>query len=429
MKKSLLMAIVLLTGLFGKSQDFDNIKKMVILSQYEKAKPELDSYLSNEKNAKKAEGWYYKAYVYNSLGRTAITTKPVAESKALYQGAYDAIKKYAEIDPKAPLTSEEKNSTVYNLYYGFYDLGARVYNDKNYAECYDLFGKALDVHDYIYNNKLDGPNNLKFASLDTELVFTLAVLANDLKKKDESLMYYKKIADAGISGDKYIGAYDEMVLKAIKEKNAADFAKYIAPAKRNYPADLPYWENKEIEFALGDLEGEAMLNKYEELTKTLPNNFVVFYNYAIEIDKYLTSDAAKGKDAAAISAYRTKIEELYKKTITIKSTIEANLQLANIYYGKTFDLQDRISKIKGTKPAELKVKNDLIAESKALSLATIPYAEEAVNLLSKLEKYKYSDKANYKLALEILGSGYKVAGNAAKVAEVEKKKIEVENLK
>jgi len=219
-----------------------------------------------------------------------------------------------------------------------------------------------------------------------------------------------------------------MIVKYKNEKNAELFNKYVAAAKKHYPIDIPYWEMKEIDFALTDLENEALLNKYEELTKALPNNYVIFYNYAIEIDKFITSDAAKGKDANAMTAYRNKIEELYKKAISIKSTIEANLQLANLYYSKTFDLQERIAKIKGTKPAELKVKNDLIAESKALSLATIPYAEEAVNLLGKLEKYKFTDKSNYKLALEILGHGYKVSGNAAKLAEVEKKKLEVDKL-
>lgn len=426
MKKYVLLATLLIGGLYSNGQDLDNIKKMVMLTQFEKAKPDIDSYLNNEKNAGKAEGWYYKAYIYNSLGRVA--TKPVAESKNLYQGAFDAIKKYAQVDPKAPLTAEEKNSTVFNIYYGIYDLGIKMYNEKNYAESYDLFGRALGIHDYIYTNKLTGPNNLTFAAHDTDLVWNLAVLANELKKKDEALVYYKKIADADLKDEKYVTAYEEMILKYKREKNAAEFAKYIAAAKKHYPVDIPYWEMKEMEFALDGLEDEALLNKYEELTKTLPNNYIVFYNYAVEIDKYLGTDASKGKDAAAIANYRTKIEELYKKAVTIKSTIEANLQLANLYYSKTFDLQERIAKIKGTKPAEIKVKNDLIAESKALSIASIPYAEEAARLLGELKTYKFTDKSNYKLALEILGNGYKAKGDAAKVAETEKRKLEVDKL-
>jgi len=426
MKKYLLVISLFMASYCANSQDLKSITLYTYASQFDKAKVEVDGFLANEKNAAKPEGWYYKAYIYNGLGRTP--GKPVAESKSLYVSAFDALKKYVAIDPKVPLTIEEKNSTVFNIYYGIYDLGIKTYNEKNYEESYDLFTKALGVHDYIYDNKITGPNNLKAAAHDTDLVWNLAVLANELKKKDDALMYFKKIADADLKDEKYATAYDELVIKYKKEKNAAEFAKYVAAAKKNYPVDIPYWEMKEMEYALDGLEDEALLNKYEELTKAMPNNYIVFYNYAVEIDKYLSSNAAKAKDAAAVSAYRTKIEELYKKAVSLKSTLEANLQLANLYYSKTFDLQERIAKIKGTKPAEVKLKNDLIAESKALSLASIPYAEAAVGFLSKLEKYKFSDKSNYKLALEILGNGYKVAGNAAKVAEVEKKKLEVEKL-
>ena len=59
-------------------------------------------------------------------------------------------------------------------------------------------------------------------------------------------------------------------------------------------------------------------------------------------------------------------------------------------------------------------------------LPCIPYAEEAVKLLAALKELKYSDKANYKLALEILAKANKANGNAAKAAEYEKKKAEVD---
>ena len=54
MKKYLLLLTLLFSGLYSNSQDLENIKKMIMLAQYEKAKPDIDSYLSNEKNALKA---------------------------------------------------------------------------------------------------------------------------------------------------------------------------------------------------------------------------------------------------------------------------------------------------------------------------------------------------------------------------------------
>ncbi|MBL7702163.1 MAG: hypothetical protein JNM14_07930 [Ferruginibacter sp.] len=426
MKKYVLLFVLFFAVVHSYGQELKNIKIYILSGQYDKAKPEIDAYMANEKNAAKAEGWYYKAAIYTALG--VMESTPADQKKTYLQASFNALKKYRELDPKFALTTEEANKTIFNTYYGYDDLGIKAYTAKNYTESFTSFQKALEVHDYIAANGIAGANGYKFSALDTSMVWNLAIIANELKNKDDALVYFRKIADANLSDEKYATAYDELVIKAMKEKNAADFAKYIAAAKQHYPVDNQYWEMREIEFSIGELEGEALLNKYEELTKSLPNNYVVFYNYAVEIDKFLTGDAAKNKDANAVALYRARMEELYKKALSIKSTIETNLQLANIYYNKTFDMQERIAKIKGTKPAELKVKNDLIAESKALSLASIPYAETAADLLSKLEKYKFSDKANYKLALEILSHGYKVKGDAAKVAETEKRKLEVEKL-
>lgn len=423
MKKYLLLVILVLGGLYGNSQGLETIKITIDLKQYDKAKEALDKFMADPKNAANVTAWYYKAFVYNVLARDP--KKTVAESKSLNDESYVALKKYAELDPKTPLTKEEKNSTLYNLYYLYYDLGIKMYNEKNFPESYNLFKTTQEVHDYVYTNKLDGPNGLKFSAHDTDVVWNLAVLANELKKKDEALNYYKQIADADLPDEKYATAYDELILKYKREKNAELFAKYLASAKKHYPVDKPYWENHEIDFALRDMENEALLNKYEELNKSIPGNYVLNYSYALEIDKFIMSPESKGKD---IAAYRNKMIGLFKNALSIKPTIEANLQLAHIYYSKTFDIKEQIAKIKGTKPDEVKLKNELIAENKATMNEAIPYAEEAVKQLAALKEYKFAEKNNYKLALEILVNAYKQNGNAAKLAEYEKLKVEVDKL-
>ena len=421
MKKYLLLVTLALGCLYANSQELKTVKNLILLKQFEKAKPEIDKFLAIEKNATSAEAWYYKAFVYNTLGR--LEGKPLAESKSLYQSAFDAIKRYTELDPTVALTKEEKNATLFNIYFGFYDLGVKTYNEKNFAESFESFKKSLEVHDYIYDRKLTGGADLKFSSHDTDVVWNLAILANELKKKEDALIYYKKIADADLSAEKYATAYDELILKYKREKNAELFNKYLASAKKHYPVDKAYWENQEIDFTLRDLENEALLNKYEELITKMPGNYALYYNYALEIDKFILTPEAKN-----IAAYKSKIIELFKNAVAAKSTIEANLQLANIYYSKTFEIKEQIAKIKGTKPDEIKLKNGLIAQSKSTMNETIPYAEEAVKLLGALKEYKFSDKTNYKLAVEILINAYKQSGNAAKVAEYEKLKLTVDKL-
>ena len=427
MKKYVLLMMLVSGSLLGKSQSIDDIRKLIILTQYDKAKTELDKYFADAKNTGKAEAWYYKAFTYSALARQA--GKSVAESKSLNEEAYVAIKKYTELDAKAPLTKEENNSTLFNLYYAFYDLGVKMYNEKNFPESYNLFKSSLDVHDYIFSNKLNGPNSLKFSAHDTDIVWNLAVIGNELKKKDEVMVYYKKIADAELKDEKYAEAYDELMKKYKRENNKELFEKYTALAKKNFPVDNTYWESNEIDFAVKGLENEALFSKYEELAMSHPNSYMVFFNYGYELDKFIYSADAKGKDMAA---YKKKIPELFKKAISINSTIDANMLLTNHYYNESFDYIDEANKIKGAKPEDAKKRNEILALSKASLNQAIPYGEETVKLFAAQKaaqkEFKMSDKVNYKQVIDILIKAYKQNGNAAKAAEYEKLKAEVEKL-
>lgn len=427
MKSKILTLAMVLLGFIGRSQDLDDIKKYIYLNQFDKAKPEIDKYLSNPKNAAQATAWYYKAYAYGNLSRQA--GKTAAESRALSQEAFDAIKKYRELDSKAPLTTEENNSTIYNLYYGLYDQAIKMYNAKDYESSWNFFKKTLEVHDYVYSNNLNGPNGLKFSAHDTDIVWNLAVLSNELKKTDpgkanDALIYYQRIADADLGDEKYAEAYDELLKKYRKEGNKEMFAKYIAQAKKHYSSD-PYWEAMEVEFALKGLENEELFKAYEELTTSHPNSYMVHFNYGYELSKFIYSQDAKGKD---LSGYKKRIPELLQKAIAINSTIDANMLMANFYYNTSFDILDDANKIKGTKPEDVKKKNDLLASSKSTMSDCIPYGEKAVELLSKLTTYKESDKINYKQVLDILSTAYKQKGDLKKSEEYLKKKAEVEKL-
>lgn len=422
MKCKLLALAFVLVGLAGRSQDLDEVKKLMLLSQFDKAKTEIDKVMAVEKNKGKAPGWYYKAYIYSNLARQA--GKSTDESRQFNQEAFDALKKYAELDPKVPLTTEENNSTLYNLYYGLYDLAIKVYNTKDYEKSCEIFKSTLAVHDYGYEHKLSGPNGLKFAAHDTDIVWNLAILSNELKRKDDALGYYQRIVDADLDDEKYAEAYDEVIKKYRKDGNKEMVAKYMARAKKHYPND-PYWEAVEIEFAVKGLEGEELFKAYEELLTTHADNYMVNFNYGYELEKFIYSQDAKGKD---LSGYKKRIPELFKKAISIKSTIDANMLLANHYYNLSFDISDEANKIKGTKPDDVKKKNDLMATSKSTINEAIPYAETAVDLYGKLEKFKESDKVNYKQVLDVLSQAYKQKGDLKKSEEYNKKKAEVDKI-
>ena len=287
-----------------------------------------------------------------------------------------------------------------------------------------MYKRTLEAHYYIYSHNLAGANGLKFAEHDTDIVWNLVVLGNELKKKEEVLGYYKRIADANLGDEKYAEAYDELVKKYRKEGNTEMFNKYLDKAKKHFGSD-PYWEAVGIEYAIKGLENEDLFKKYEELMVTYPNNYMVYFNYGHDLDKYVYSADSKGKD---VSVYKKKIPELYKKAISIKSSIDANVLLANYYYNSSFDFIDEAQKIKGTKPEDVKKRSDLMASSKAALSQAIPSGEEAVKLYGAHKEFKTSDKVNFKQVLDILSAAYKQNGNAAKAAEYEKKKEDVDKL-
>ena len=422
MKKVYLLIVLLTGGLIVSAQDLDDIRKLIILKQYSKGKEELDKFLSNPSNGAKADAWYYKAFVYNILSREA--NQSVMQSQNLNREAFTAIKKYKEVDPKEKLTKEEENSTVFNIYYGFYDLGVKTYNNKDFEQSYSNFSNTLDVHDYITNNGLIGAKATKFSSLDTDVVFNLVIIGEELKKTDELVPYYKKLIDANLADEKYLGTYEALVMYYKKAKNQAAFDEYLAKGKNAFPKEN-FWEAIEIENATDGLEKEPLFKKYEELIVKYSNSYVLFFNYGYELNKFVYSDEPKTGD---MSAYKVRIPDLFKKAIAIKSTVEANMLLANFYYNNSYDLTDEAKKIKGTKPEDVKKRQDLNNASRASLNMSVPVAEEATRLYAAMPKLKGSDKVNYKQALDILSVVYKLNGDAKKGEEYEKRKAEVDKL-
>ncbi|MBL0056952.1 MAG: hypothetical protein IPP31_12380 [Chitinophagaceae bacterium] len=421
MKKVYFLFFLLISASSLVAQDLDDIRKLIILKQYAKGKDELDKFLSNPANATKAEAWYYKAFVSNAISREPSTT--ILQSEKLNKDAYAAIKKYKELDPKEKLTKEEENATIFNVYYGFYDLAVKTYNSKDFEQSYKQFGNVLDVHDYIFTNNLVGGKATKFTSLDTEVVFNMIVLGAELKKTDELVPLYKKLVDANLTEDKYLEAYESLVMYYKNTKNTAAFQEYLAKGKSKYPNDS-FWESIDIEYSTDGLEKEPLFAKYEELTAKYTNSYMLFFNYGFELNKYVYSDEPKTGNIADLKA---KIPGLFEKAIAIKSTVEANMLLSNFHYNNAYDISEEAKKITGNKPDDIKKRTERNNASKAEMNKAIAPAEEAVKLYAAMPKLKASDKINYKQAYEILATAYKMAGNAAKAAECEKKKGEVGN--
>jgi len=421
--KKIICIVFLMSGAWTlKAQDKDLIIAETFLqaNQFEKGKQAVDNFIAAKPaNANNAEAIYYKAFAYNAVSRDA--TKALEEAIALNKESFSAIKKYKELDPKEKFTKEESYNTVYNQYYTFYDFAIKAYNGKKYDVSFNTFKDALDVHDYIYSNKMTGPKALNFSALDTDVVWNLAILANELKKPDEAANYYKKIIEAGLKNEKYLEAYEQVVVHYQKAKDVAHFNEYLEKGKSAFPNES-FWIDIDIQNAVDGATGEALFKKYDELAAKYPTNYTVWFYYGNDLNKFVYADENKGIDMAA---YKLKIPELFKKALAINSTAEANMLMANFYYNNSFDLGDAASKIKGTKPEDGKKRTELVNASKKALDDCLPYAMAAVDLYAKQAKLKGTEKTNYRLAYDMLAEIYRVKGDLKKSEEFKAKKAAI----
>lgn len=398
------------------AQDLNDIKKFAILGKIPQAKEAVDKFLAVPKNANKAEAWYYKGYVYNQTSKDS--TLSLADADALKITAFEALKKYRELDPKSPLLTETNNSSLFDLYVGYYsELGVKAYLAKDPTVAYENFEKALAIHDYIFTNDLPGANNFKFSALDTTLVLYTAISANEAKQKDIAAKYYQKIVDADISDPQYIDAYQFLADYYKANKNKEAFSNVIEKGKKLYPTNNEYWIAMQIEEATDGVEKPGLFTKYDELMVKNPGNYTLPYNYGVELYRYIYDDEMKDSNMVA---YKTRLIEVMNKAIEIKSTSEANFLLANFLYNNSIDLSEEARKMKGTKPDDLKKKKELHTRSDAQMNESVPYAEKVVSMFADIEKPKTSEKINYKQSLTILKSVASEKKDMAKAAEYDK---------
>ena len=113
------------------AQSIDDIKDLVGKQQWDKAKDQVDKYVANDKTSKKADGWFYKGVVYNELAKSEKFKSLLGGTDGRME-AFNALKKYLELDPKNILGTLEQNVRFFDIYNGYFDIAANSFNSKNY---------------------------------------------------------------------------------------------------------------------------------------------------------------------------------------------------------------------------------------------------------------------------------------------------------
>lgn len=421
MKKYCLFIMLLFAGTISFGQTLSEINDMMGKSQFKKAKEGIDKFLSDAKNAAKGDGWYYKGRVYNALSKDSSFSP--AEAMKLKSDAFEAFKKYQQLDPKELSFILENHVSFFDLYNGYFDLGAREFNAKNYASSFEGFKNALGIEEFVKSKGYEY-NGFKFSNLDTALIVNIAVAAYQAKNDEAAAFYYKKLTDANLASEQYLNAYQFLVEYYEKKNDEANLNAILEKGRTIYPND-DYWVQVELDRVSKTGNKEALLAKYEELMKRYPEKYTYPYNLSVEI----YNDLYTGDDRPAnAEVLKTKLTDILKVAIPLDKGVDARMLMTRHLYNDAYDYQDSSKKIKGVKPADLKKKADL----KALFLTRIedciPYAESATSYFAALPTLKPIQKANYKIVLDLLSQMYATKNDLKKAAEYDKKKQEVEKM-
>ena len=396
------------------AQTVDEIKDFINRGQWDKAKTSVDAFLTKEKNATKWEGWWYKGVIYNEIAKSEQFKNLVADGR---MEAFNAFRKYYEIDTKAVQGSLEQHVRLFDIWDNYFKIAITLYNDdKNYEETFLNFKKTLLVEEYISSKGFEYIN-FKFPLFDTSLIRNIALSAHMAKKDDSAAKYYSKIADKKIGGGDYLDTYQFLVEYYNKKKEITNRQKYILLGRELYPDD-DFWYLTE----LGDVDEKdkkALFAKYAELIKIYTSKPTLFYNYAVELYNYTYDNNKKPADYKDL---QNKIEEVLKQVLQInKNYIEASMLISMHLYNMTFDIQDEIKLIKGNTEAEQKKRAEIKTRMVAKVDEMIPYALNVFNVLNARTSLKPTESGNLRKITDFLVSAYEIKGDKVKADEYKKK--------
>jgi len=413
MQRFLLSLLIILGSSSLFAQSIEDIEAQVAKGEYDKAKTSVDAFLAKEKNAAKPDGWWYKGVIYNEIAKSEKYKSLAPEGR---MDAFNAFKKYYELDPKAIRATLEQHVRLFDIYNGYFDLGVAGFGASKFDDAYSNFKNALMVEEYIGSKGYEY-NGFKFPAFDTTLIQNIALSAYRAKRDEDAVIYYKKIADQRIAGKDNVDIYQLLIEYYLKKNDQVNKEKYLALGRELYPAD-DRWYQMELE-EVDAKDKKALFAKYEELMPKYPDKFILSYNYAVELFNLTYAGDIKPAD---YKEKQQKLEGVLMKTLAINKTYpEANVLMARHYYNVLYDLQDEMQAIKGNTAADQKKKADMKTKMNGAADQLIMYSQTAYDLYGAKATLKAGEKGNYKVVAGYLSTAYDVKGDKAKADEYRKK--------
>jgi len=415
MKQISIACLLFFYSISSMGQSLDDINNMMGKQQFREAKTGIDKFLADPKNSTKGDAWYYKGRVYNSLSYDK--SIPRDEAYTLKMQALEAFKKTSELDSKDLRLKVEGYKSYLDIYYALFDLGANFYNEKTFDKAYDAFRSALDVKDFILAKKYDFPE-AKLYPLDTALVLNTAIAAMQSKNDSGTVAYYRKLTDANVAGDSYKDVYEYLADYYMRRDDMVNFQAIVDKGKKMYP-ESEFWVSLELESMRKNVDQAQLFTKYEEMIEQNPTNFVVPYNYSIELFNSIYGKDAKPADEKAA---KEKLTAALKKAIANDKGKDATVLMTKHLYNMSSDMSIAASLVKGAKPEDVKKRADMVAKTNVQMDEFLDYAKLGVAYYESLPTLKPVQKATYQELLTNMSEIYNYKKDVKSAVEIDKKK-------
>lgn len=400
MKKILFSLTMLTLAIAVQAQSYDEIKQMMMLGQYKKAKEDVDKRMGNAKFASKPEAYILKATIYSTLASdSAVMNTP--EGAALRNEAEATFKKYREMQPSMELLKDPiyKNSAV-GLYSLYFNIGYKQYEAKKFAEAFETFKKVDEYSGILQSQQiLSGP-------LDTNVVVLAALTAENAGNKEEASKYYARIADQKLKGDNYESIYRFLVTHYFTKNDLANFEKYKAIGKELYP-NSEFFTYDKTDFAMGlEASFDSKMKSLEEVLAKDPGN----YKANLSLGQLIYDTLNSKVEGAVLPANAAELEKRMVDAFNKAGEAKGDEALPYLVVGDYFVMLQ----------AE-KVKRSDKKYGEYLEAGRVPY-EKAAAVFAKKGTLTANDKQQYKKAAGFLEDIYnykkeQAKGKAADVAK------------
>lgn len=415
MKQIFFAAIALVFAVSVSAQDIKKVRNFVDKKDWVKAKEAVDLLLANEKEQKNWEGWFYKGFIYNQIGKDAALKGSVPD---VWNVGFDAFVKAMELDPKQTegyLTL--RGYPVFDNYLELQREGNDFYNKQDYKNALDKYKQADKVGRFIFKNKW------ALSEVDTVLYYYAGAAAMQGDNMEDAISFFQKICDAKIGGEGYDVCYRYVTYYYDDKKDFATAEKYAATGRALYPNDA-YYDKLDLDKERKKGSGPDLFKKYEAVLSKTPKDYDMRFDYAAEIFNWLFMEQKAPADQKQ-TYYDKIVSELNLCIQTDKSKPDAHLLMGKLYFNDAANIQDELKAIKGTTPADAQKKTELKAKMEARMKDAIPNLENALAIFEGMKRDEVMKdrrmKNEYKTTVNLLTEGYRFIGNPEKEKFYQKK--------